>query len=204
MSPHEHGKIKIIGLTGGVATGKSTIAGMFADLGAKIINADQIAHELIQSDGLCYRSVLREFGNEILEGKEIDRSKLSKIVFRDTKQLKKLERIIHPQVHLEIKKKIRQYKYEMNNDCIIILDIPLLFETDMHRDVDQIIVVKTNFQTQIRRAVKKFKVTKAEVLRRIKQQMPLRNKIRLADMIIDNSKMRNYTKKQVEILWQKL
>lgn len=193
----------VIGLTGSLGSGKSTVAGMFTDLGAKVIDADKIAHQLMMPGAPCYQPVVKMFGSDILRGKRIDRKKVAECVFSDVKQLRRLERIIHPQVRKEILAKIKQYRSHKKK-TVVVIDIPLLFETKLDSCVDMSIVVKANKAIHIARSTKLLGITKAEAERRTNAQMPLRKKIRLADMIIDNGKTLNQTNKQVKRIWEKL
>ena len=124
-------------------------------------------------------------------------------VFQDPKQLRKLEKIIHPEVCKEILLRIKQYR-KRKQKTVVIVDVPLLFESKLNRDVDIVIVVKASRTARITRATQLLDVTQAEAKRRIKAQMPLRQKIRLADMIIDNDGTLNQTRKQVKQIWEKL
>ena len=193
----------VIGLTGSLGSGKSTAAMMFSDLGAKVLNADKIAHQQIRPGAKCFRPIVKAFGGDILTTGRIDHKKVAARVFRDSRQLRKLERIIHPEVRKVILAKIKKYKSSKRKD-VVVIDVPLLFESKLNDHVDISIVVKANRATQIARATKLLGITKAEAERRIKAQMPLRQKIRLADMIIDNDGTLTQTKKQVKQIWEKL
>ena len=195
--------VYIIGLTGSLGSGKSTVARMFAVFGAQIIDADKIAHQQMQPGTRCFRLIVKMFGKDILTSGRINRKKVAAQVFRDPKKLRKLERIIHPAVRKIILLKIKQYKRDKRNKAVVI-DVPLLFEAKLNNYVDRSIVVKANKTVQIARAVKLLGITKAEAQRRIKAQMPLRQKIRLADMIIDNNATLTQTQKQVKQIWERL
>lgn len=193
----------VIGVTGGLGSGKSTVAAMFAKLGAKVLDADRIAAQQTQKTGLCFRKIVKAFGTEVLGGGTLDRKKLAKIVFADTKKLSKLEKIIHPVVLKEIRTKVRQYKRRGNVKAVV-LDVPLLFESGLYRDTDVNIVVKASRFRQIQRAKKRLHISPLEALQRIQRQMPLKTKVQWAESVIDNNKTLNLTKKQVGIIWQKL
>lgn len=192
-----------IGLTGGLASGKSTVASMFARLGAKVMDADRIAYEMTKPGGRCFKPIVKKFGKGILSKKRIDRRKLAAIVFADKNKLKQLERIVHPVVQNEIREKIQQEK-RRGEHKLMVIEVPLLFESGINRDVDLTIVVKSKTSQQIQRAVNHIKITRQEARRRIQNQMPLTDKIRLADIIIDNSHSKQTTQKQVQRIWQKL
>lgn len=192
----------VIGITGSFGTGKTTVAKIFKSFGAKIIDADKIAHSLIKPKTMIYKKIIDTFGKDILKkNKTVDRKNLAKFVFNNKNLLKRFNGIMHPQILKIIKEKIKNYK-----DKIIVLDAPLLIETGLHKIVDKLVVVKTNRETQIRRIQNKFSLTKDEILKRISSQIPLREKIRLADFVIDNSGTIKNTKKQAEqirrLLWK--
>lgn len=191
----------IIGLTGGLATGKTTVAKMFAQLGAQVIDADKIAHKLISPRGACYTSIVRYFGGDIVTKGNIDRKKLSTIVFNNKHALRKLEGIIHP----EVKKNIfTEIKKRQKKNSIIIIDAPLLIEAGIEKKVDRLIVVKSSLNKQIKRSSARLKITKSEALKRIKAQMPLKDKERLADIVINNNEDLENTRKQVKAIWEKI
>lgn len=195
--------MRIIGLTGGIATGKSTVANMFKERGAKIISADQLVHQLLEPGTASFRRVKAAFGPQIMSAGKIDRKKLARIVFNDKGKLRKLERIIHPQVRKRIRRKISEFQ-KNKRIKVVVVEIPLLYEARFENEVEATVVVVSSRQLQIKRAVRKLGITKNEALRRIGAQMSLKNKIRLADFIIDNNSTKNNTKKQVKELWQKL
>ena len=193
----------IVGLTGSLATGKSTVATMFRELGAKVVDADKITHHLIRPGKNCFKQVVRYFGNAILVKGHIDRKKLAKIVFSNGFALKKLEAIIHPKVICEIKKEIAVAK-RLQRRKIIVIDAPLLIEAGLHSLVDVLIVVKANLGQQITRVILRKGITREGALHRIKSQMPLRQKTQLADIIIANTGDLHSTRKQVQTIWFKL
>ena len=190
----------VIGLTGSLATGKSTVAAFFKKNGAKIISADRIAHQLIAPNGECFDPIIKHFGRGILRQGKIDRRRLGKAVFNDRRRLKKLEAIIHPAVRKRIRQELDGYQ---RTNKKIVLDVPLLFEAGWQRLVDVTVVVAATKETQLKR-VSRSGMSTAEAALRIKAQMPLRKKIRMADFIIDNNGTKKQTEKQVNALCQKL
>jgi len=193
----------VIGLTGNIASGKSYVAGLFQSLGAKVLDADLTAKRLLWKNSPCFDRICRTFGKDILTRDHVDRKKLAKIVFTDPKKRTQLENIIHPMVKMDFKRRIDAYRRE--NRCrILVLDVPLLFETGMQILTDKTIVVKATRNQQIDRSGRLGKFDKAEVLRRLSAQMSQTDKIRLADFCIDNTKDKRKTKLQVKELWQKL
>ncbi len=173
---------------------------MFARLGAKVVDTDKIVHQEMRRGGRCYAPVIRAFGKQVAGKNGIDRRKLAAIVFNDRRKLKRLERIVHPQVALGLEEEIAKYR----NKRVAVIEVPLLFEAGFDRYVDTAIVVTAKRDAQIQRAAKSLKLTRTEALRRISAQMPLRDKIRRADIIIDNNKTKTQTHKQVKAIWQKL
>jgi len=197
-----HKKKIILGITGSFGSGKTTVARIFKSFGAKIIDADKLAHGCITPRSTAYEKIIRIFGKEILKkDRIIDRRKLAVIVFNNINLLIKLNNIIHPQVIQIIKNKINYAKSK-----VIVLDAPLLIEAGLVKLVDKLIVVKINRARQIKRIQNKTSLTKTDILKRIKSQVPLREKARLADFVIDNSGSIQETKKQVEqmrrLLWK--
>ena len=193
----------VVGITGSICSGKTIVAQMFKDLGAAVLDADVISHKLTEKSGKCFGPIVKLFGVGILTDDRIDRKKLSKIVFNDKTKLKQLEGIIHPEVKNKILENINKLK-EKGNKKVLVIDVPLLFESEFDKLVDHSIVIKAPKETQILRALSKFNISRADVLSRFKAQMPLKKKIRLSDFIIDNGNEIETTKKQVKKIWQKL
>ena len=193
----------VIGLTGGLGSGKSTVAAMFSALGAKVLDADKIAHRQIRPDGPCFRSVIKLLGGSILTAGRIDRKKIAERVFKDKRLLRQLEGIIHPVVRDVLVMAIERFKKGRRFRAVV-TDVPLLFEVGFDRHVDLAVVVYASRRQQITRAARMLNISKSEAIRRIRAQMPLRQKIRLADIIIDNSGTFNQTQKQVKQLWEEL
>ena len=173
---------------------------MFARLGARVIDADGIVHKEMRRGGRCYAGVIRAFGAQVAGKNGIDRKKLAAVVFSGRRKLKRLERIVHPKVRWGIDEELKKYR----GGEIAVIEVPLLFEAGFNRYVDTTIVVTASRRSQIERSRRSLKITRTEALRRIKAQMPLRDKIRRADIIIDNSKTKTQTHKQVKAIWQKL
>jgi len=190
----------IIGVTGSFGSGKSTVARMFGSLGAKVIDADRIARRLIRPKTKIYKKIIDSFGREILKANFlIDRHKLADIVFNNSQRLNRLNGIIHPEVIRVIKNQIKT-----GGPRTVVLDAPLLIEAGLAGEADKIVVVKLNSKEQIRRLLNDSSMSKSEILKRIKAQMSLRHKIRLADFVIDNAGTVRQTKKQVIKIWEKL
>ena len=186
---------QVIGLTGGLGTGKSTVAAMFAKRGAKVIDADAITRDLLAPGKKCFKKVAKIFPGAILNSK-LDRRELASIVFQDARTLKKLTDIIYPQAFKEVLKQISLYK----NKPLVILDVPLLFESGWEKIVDVTVVVKASRLQQFKRAP----LSKADITRRLRLQMPLSEKIQRADIVIDNRGTLAETRKQVDAVVDRL
>ena len=194
----------LIGLTGSVATGKSTVAKMFKKCGAIVIDADELAREVVQPGKPAWREIVRTFGRRILNlDRTIDRHALGAIVFHDKKKLRHLERIIHPRVARE---QIRLTKQAAKNDpkAVVIYDVPLLFEAGIDKRVDKTVVVAATRETQIMRLKNRNGLTRAEALRRIRSQMPLAMKRLRADYVLDGTKNRESLSRDIRRLFEDL
>ena len=196
----------IVGLTGGIVSGKSTVALMFKDLGAKIVDADKLGHSVILPHKPAWEKIVKIFGKDILQNDlTIDREKLGKIVFANQSLLKKLNDITHPEITKIIKKEIDSLKNKTyNQKKILIIDAALIYEAKIDRLMDKIIVVYIDEDEQIKRLIKRSNLSKDEALQRIKSQMPMKEKVKMADYVIDNSNSLDKTKKQVEKIWKNL
>jgi dephospho-CoA kinase len=184
----------VIGITGSFGSGKTTVARMFASLGARVIDADRIAHRLIRPGTGVYRRIIESFGQGVLaRGGGIERRKLGRIVFANKKLLRKLNRIVHPAIISTIRKEIAKSRAR-----IFILDAPLLIEAGLEKEVDVLIVVKSARKKQIERLLKKGICNKAQILERINSQMALSEKMRLANFVIDNNGSLENTRFQVK------
>jgi dephospho-CoA kinase len=196
----------IIGITGGIVGGKSTVASMFKDLGAKIVDADKLGHSVILPHRPAWKKIIRLFGKDFLRNdRTIDREKLGKIVFTNQTLLKKLNEITHPEIIKLIKKEINLARNKTHNqEKILIIDAALIYEAKIDKLMDKIIVVHIDEDEQVRRLIKRNDLPKEEALQRIKSQMPMKEKVKIADYVIDNSNSLEKTKEQVETIWQEL
>jgi len=196
----------IVGLTGGIVGGKSTVASMFRDLGAKIIDADILGHSVILPYKPAWKKIVKLFGEDILrKDLTIDREKLGKIVFADQALLKKLNEITHPEIIKLIKKEINLARDKTHNqEKILIIDAALIYEAKIDRLMDKIIVVYIDEDEQVKRLIKRNNLSKDEASQRVKSQIPMKEKIKMADYVIDNNDTLDKTKKQVETIWQSL
>ena len=191
----------IIGLTGGIATGKSQSSKIFKELGCYIIDADKLSRTLTTKNSKCLKEIVEIFGTDILNyNGTLNRKKLGQIVFNDKQAKMDLERIIHPHI---IKKtnEIIAKKYNKTN---IIVDAPLLFEVGLDRVCDKVIVIYARYHIQITRFMKRDNISKEEAIKRIALQMPIEDKMRLADITIDNSGTLIDLKKNVKFIYRML
>lgn len=196
--------MKIIGVTGGLACGKTTVARIFAELGAKVLDADEIAHEVVLPKTEPWEQIVRSFGQGVLaRDQTIDRDKLAQIVFSSTKALKRLERIVHPVVVNEIIKRLDQIR-KKKCTTFAVIDAPLLIESRLNRIVDELVVVKVDRQRQIERIISQGKFTRDQAAKRIEHQMPLAKKIEVADYVVDNNGSLGQTRRQVERIWREI
>ncbi len=190
----------VIGVTGIIGSGKSTVSAMLKSYGSKVINADKIAHRYLLPGTDTYKKILHNFGRGILKkNSRIDRKKLGSLVFTNKKLLGKLNNILHPKVISDIKKGIGKTKKRL-----VVLDAPLLIESGLRKMVDDLIVVIIDRDELIRRLAKKAALKRADILKRMKSQIPQREKSRFANFIIDNSGTINKTKRQVKGVMKKI
>ena len=198
--------VLIVGLTGGIVGGKSTVALMFRDLGANIIDADKLGHSVILPYTSAWKKIVKLFGKDILRNDmTIDREELGKTVFTNQILLKKLNEITHPEIIKIIKKEIISAKNKTHGQQkILMIDAALIYETKIDRFMDKIIVVYIDRKEQIKRLIKRNNFSKDEALQRIKSQMPMKEKVKMADYIIDNNHSLDKTKKQVVKIWDEL
>lgn len=197
----------VVGLTGGIGCGKSTIGKEFKKLGAYIIDADKIAQEILKPKTVVGRKVINCFGKQILhrvKGKlYINREKLAKIVFANKKKLEKLNSLMHPSIINLIQKEIEKLKGKKKIH-VVVIDAPLLFEVGMGFLMDKIIVVKVPLALQIERVKKRNGLSRKEILQRAKFQWSLQKKVKYADYLIDNYKDIKIARKDVKNIWEEL
>ena len=194
----------LVGLTGGVATGKSTVAKMFKQYGAVVIDADELVREVVTPGKPAWREIVKTFGKAILNPDHtLNRRELGAVVFRNRTKLRQLERIIHPRVARE---QARLTKQAAQNDphAVVIYDVPLLFEVGIDKRVDKIIVVTADRETQIARLKQRNGLSRDEATRRIRSQMPLAKKIQRADHVLNGTFPRLSLRKQVSQLFSSL
>ena len=175
-------KYKKIGLTGGIASGKTTVSDYFKKLGTQVIDADVISHEVTEPSGSAFEVILSEFGSEILDEKGlINRKKMRAIIFNDPSQKKILENIIHPKVRDEMFQRINK-----SDDHYLIVSVPLLVETGMHQIMDRNLLVDCSEDTQIERLMHRDKITLNEARAILKNQASRSDRKKIADDLIVN------------------
>ncbi|GAB2722665.1 dephospho-CoA kinase [Paenibacillus thermoaerophilus] len=193
-----------IGLTGGIACGKSTVAAMLAARGAAIIDADRVAREVVEPGKPALAAVAAEFGPGVLdENGGLNRKALGAIVFADAKKRRKLESILHPAIR-ERMDKLAEEAEARDPDAIVIADIPLLYESGLQDRYERVLVVYVPPEIQLRRLMERDKLSEAEARSRLAAQWPIDRKRELADDVIDNSGTLEETERQLDAWWRKL
>ena len=195
--------MRAIGLTGGIASGKSTVAALLRERGAIIVDADQIAREIVQPGQDAWREIVDSFGTGILHpDKSLDRDKLRKIIFASEQARKRLQSIMHPRIRSLAQERIAQLAAQEAE--IVIYEAPLLFENGVHEWLRPVIVVACDIETQRSRLATRDRLSAEEIQRHLDAQMPLAEKIQLADYVIDNSGDSEDLKNKVETLWDEI
>ena len=194
----------LVGLTGGVACGKSSVARLFQDCGAILIDADILARTMVEPGKPALKAIVTAFGKKILSPDgTLNREALGKIVFASPAKLKKLSAIVHPRVAREQARMARDIATQ-EPQAVVIYDAPVLIEAGAHKRMDKIVVVSADEQTQIKRLRNRNHLSKAAALRRIKSQLPLTKKIALADYVIDGTLSYEQTKHEMERIYEEL
>lgn len=194
----------LVGLTGGIASGKSLVTRVFRELSGHIIDADKIVHGLLAPGEEAHREVIGHFGQAIrLPDGGIDRRKLGDIVFSDHAQRAWLNACIHPRVFQAVHAQAHHLR-QRDPSAVVVLDAALLIETDYHRKVDRVIVVYARRDDQIKRLMERDRFTREQALARIDSQMPLEQKKALADVVIDNTGTREETERQAREVFARL
>jgi dephospho-CoA kinase len=196
--------MKLIGLTGGIACGKSTVSSMFKELGAVVIDADKVARHVVEPGQKALDLIAAQFGGSILNSDgTLNRKALGRVVFKDMDRLKALNSIIHPEIKRVIIEEVDQIK-KSNQSNVVIIDAPVLLESGMDEMVDEVWLVYVDPEIQVERLINRDNISLSEACIRIKSQMPVEDKIKKSDRIIDNSKGLEYTMQQVREIWQEI
>ncbi|MBA4496462.1 dephospho-CoA kinase [Paenactinomyces guangxiensis] len=194
----------ILGLTGGISTGKSTVSAMLKERGAVIIDADQVAREVVEPGTEGLRRIYEHFGKQVLhEDGRLNRSVLGDIIFWNEDLRKKLNELLHPLIRDVIMERTRVV-LEKNPSEIVIWDVPMLIEGNLTQFVEKVIVVYIPEPIQLKRLMKRNSLSEAEARKRIASQLSIEEKKKLADYVIDNSGSLEMTERQVDQLWNYL
>ena len=191
--------ILIIGITGSIACGKSLVSNYLKEKGYTIVDADKIGHMALENDEVK-KQLVNKFGKSILKDNEVNRVTLGKLVFENNENLKELNNIIHPQIRKNISEQIQVHK----NEKLVFVDVPLLFEAKFDDLVEKIIVISLDEKIQLERLMNRNSLSKEEALQRIKSQIPVREKEKLGDYVVDNSFTQENTYNQVDRILEKL
>jgi len=193
-----------VGLTGGIASGKSTVSGIFASLGAKIIDADEVAREVLLPGEPAWTRLRQAFGQEFFHPDgTVKRKKLRELVFAHPEKRKLLNAIVHPEVMKEINRRSESWS-SSEQAGVLLVDVPLLLEVGVANRFDKIIVVYASESAQIKRLMQRDGIAEEEAKQTLKVQMPLSKKVEQADYVIDNSGTTEEAQAQVQRVWQEL
>lgn len=198
--------MKVIGITGGIASGVTLVARMFGELGAVVIEADQVSREVVRPGTDTYRAIVDAFGREVVAADgALDRRRLGQIVFDDPAARARLNAITHPAIRRRIWERIEQIRRD-TPDAVVIVDIPLLLDTAGPEtfNLDGVIVVAATPQLQVERTMRRDGLSREDAQRRLEAQRPVALKATEADWVIDNSGAIAQTRAQVETLWREL
>jgi dephospho-CoA kinase len=195
--------VKLVGLTGGIASGKSTVAAILRRLGAEVINADELAREVVEPGRDAWQEIIAAFGSGVLQDdRAIDRRKLREVIFKDAAARQKLEAIIHPRVRALAEQKIRAC--EAAGKALVVYEVPLLFEALIHHWIRPVILVACDMETQKARLKQRDHLSDAEAHRHIEAQMSLAEKRKLADYVIENDGSLEDLEAQVKAVIEKI
>lgn len=194
----------IIGLTGNIASGKSTVGFYLQSLGATVIDADRLAREIVLPNTPALKEIVFSFGSGVLnEDGTLNREKLASIVFNDSQARKKLESITHPRIEEEVNRLIEHFNKSAPSSMLV-LEIPLLIEVGWHKKVDQVWLVTVDERVQLKRLMQRDNLSLEQAKRRIASQMPQQEKRKYADVIIDNSNSPEKVREKIKGLWENL
>jgi dephospho-CoA kinase len=193
-----------VGLTGGIATGKSTVAWILVEKGARLIDFDELSHAVEEPEGPVWKEIVRHFGEGILRAdRTIDRRKLGDIVFADREKLDLLNRVVHPAVFQEWHRRIEEIR-TVQPDAIVLSDIPLLIEAGVKPMIDLILLVYVPPEEQIARLMARNGFSREDAEKRIASQMPIGEKLPHADLVVRNDGSPETTRKALNAIWTEL
>jgi dephospho-CoA kinase len=204
MRKETQDNLLLLGVTGGIASGKSSVTGMLREMGAPLIDLDRIAREVVEPGKPAWKEIVSFFGESILlkDGK-LDRKKLSRVVFEDPEKRKKLERFTHPRINEAFEKSVEEISRRFT-DPIIQAEVPLLFEVELQHRFHRVLVVHIPPELQIQRLMQRDGISREAAQRILKAQMPIDEKARRADFVIHNEGTLEETRAQVKEVWKAL
>ncbi len=195
--------MKVIGLTGGIGSGKSTVSRFLAELGAVIIDTDKVGHEAFQPDTDLWREVIAAFGTEVLKPNgEIDRHKLGEMVFGNPEQLSRLNQIMHPRIYDMVKAQIEDYR--RRGVEVVVVEVPLLIEADWAPLVDEVWVTVAPEATVLKRLLERSSLSREESSARIRSQLPLEERTKHADVVLNTDCSLDEVKTKIKEQWERL
>jgi len=193
--------MKIIGITGGIGSGKTEVAKIFRKLGAKILSGDEIGKEVVEKNSSVLKKLVKSFGDEILNiDKNLNRRKLGKIAFSTVENRDKLNKIVHPYLLSSLKKKIKEYRKKGSG--IVVVDAALIVEWGLHKDLDYLILVESALKNRIKRLKENLGYSQKEAMNRIKVQIKDETRRKYADYIIKNDKGLTELRRKTVSLWK--
>lgn len=195
----------IIGLTGNIGSGKSTVSRRLAELGAEVIDTDRVSRDVVAPGTPGLERIVREFGAGVLDGNgELDRARMASLVFENPEARARLEAIVHPEVIRVVSRRISEYREGRGSAPVLVVEVPLLIESGMHSMMDEIWVVTVDRNSQVERVMARSGLSGEDVLKRIRAQMSQEEKCKYADRVIDNSGSVDETIRQVDAIWGRL
>lgn len=194
----------IVGLTGGICSGKSVVASMFKAKGAYLIDFDDLSRVVVEPDKPAWKDIVDFFGSDVISPDQtLNRQKLGAIVFNDAQMRARLEKFLHPRIGEEYAHRVREIG-ERDPDAVVVAVVPLLIEVGMHRGMDCVVLVYTSPEVQIQRIIQRDRCTRGEAQKRLDAQMPIDEKPEYADFVINNEGSLRRTRTEVDEVWEKL
>jgi dephospho-CoA kinase len=198
-------KIRVLGITGGIATGKSTALMIFAELGAQVLSADDIARKVLALGEPAFYEVVARFGKEMLTSDgQLDRPAIAKKIFADPQARRDLDAITHPRIISKIDEEIKAFRSNPTAEGVLAVEIPLLIECSMEDMVDEVILIAAEQQTQVHRLTSRSGLSRDEALQAIAAQMSIDHKIQHADRVIWNDSDMEFLRSSIEKVWREI